>query len=81
LAEVAGIIEAPVHQAADLLLTARTGPVDAGNAWLFEPVAAGATLHGGRDRFTHSAAGSHGTIAVGRTDLTNRLPGRLVVPP
>ncbi|MFF5209831.1 hypothetical protein [Streptosporangium sp. NPDC000396] len=63
LYEVTGVIEAPVDQVAELLLTVRPGPIGPRNLWLLDG-SHQAVLSGGPERFT-AHFGAH-TMTVER---------------
>lgn len=64
LVEATGLVDARIDRVADLLLTVHAGDVAADNAWLFQGLAAHATLSGGPDRYTYQADGHSGTIEL-----------------
>lgn len=76
--DTTAVIAAPPERVADLLLTARPGPVDRDNGWLVAHAryARQATLSGGPDRFVvDSGDGRTLTLEVNRERKTAALQG------
>ncbi|MGH3319356.1 MAG: hypothetical protein ACRDN9_04095 [Streptosporangiaceae bacterium] len=74
--EVSGVVEAPLEDVAEMVLSVGPGRVGSDNAWLLGggPYAA-ATLTGGPDRFIATADGHSVTVEIDRGSRTFALQG------